>query len=296
MEENEQDTLNTSTFSKSSWDGDENINKIIDVDKLEIATNASGIETTKLERGAFGKKFVLKDNTGNLFFAKEIYEYFKQFYNVPAYTSLFSAFLSCFSHTPYPIGIKIINGKECIIFRYDVAEKESSNNLQTNINNLKEYKPLDCNKLSTLTPSESENFNKLFIHVFFFNLPDRKFENLIFSENGMHHIDIDCDKKFMFDKIVKYQVDYLLQCGKNLAENCSDSTKYQEKAIRKIERIDYDKFIDRFIRNCIVLNVPLKDAFGCLKENLEQMQTSIPGCGRNPARRAERRYMYVLQN
>ena len=274
MEENEQDTLNTSTFSKSSWDGDENINKIIDVNKLEIATNVSEIEPKKMQRGAFGEKFILKDNTGNLFFAKEIHEVFKQCYNVPAYISLFSAFLSCFSHTPYPIGIKIINSKEYIIFRYDVAEKESSDNLQTNINNLKEHKPLDCNKLSTLTPSESENFNKLFIHVFFFNLQDRKFENLIFSKNGMHHIDLDF-RNFMFDKVLKYQVDYLLQCGKKLAENCSDCAKYQEKAIRKIERIDYGKFIDRFIRNCIALNVQPKDAFDCLKKNLEQMQTSI---------------------
>ena len=72
MEENEQDTLNTSTFSKSSWDGDENINKIIDVNKLEIATNVSEIEPKKLQRGAFGEKFILKDNTGNLFFAKEM--------------------------------------------------------------------------------------------------------------------------------------------------------------------------------------------------------------------------------
>ena len=46
-----------------------------------------------------------------------------------------------------------------------------------------------------------------------------------------------------FDKVLKYQVDYLLQCGKKLAENCSDCAKYQEKAIRKIERIDYEKKI-----------------------------------------------------
>ena len=92
MEEN---LLNTSVelnTSVDSWNGDEDVNKIIDL---------RNTQDTKLNvAGAQGDKCQLTSDS-KTYFAKE-YKTSEQLLE----TASCSAMLSCFSHTPYPVGIK----------------------------------------------------------------------------------------------------------------------------------------------------------------------------------------------
>ena len=107
---------------------------------------------------------------------------------------------------------------------------------------------------------ERENVVKLAVHNFFFNIRDRKRQNLIFQKNKMIHIDLD-EALFLDDDTYDKTnaiIDFL-----NEASPLTDNkiVKSRDNTINKILNIDYEKFIKRYMRNCIVLGISKEEAY-----------------------------------
>lgn len=73
------------------------------------------IQENRINEGACGDKYKLMDEKNNTYFCK-VFRSNKQYLQEQAFCS---AFVSCFSHTPYPIGIKTINNAQYLVWRYD---------------------------------------------------------------------------------------------------------------------------------------------------------------------------------
>lgn len=274
----EEDLLNTSV---DSWDGDEDINKIIDLQNTQDIQLDVG--------GQHGDKYKL--TSGNrTYFAKE-YKASEQLLE----TASCSAMLSCFSHTPYPVGIKKINNKNFIVFRYDQEDdtkQETNQQIHQYLESINSKLFLEWNDRNSYIKNFALQFNDLpvygknyFIQLItqlcFFGLKDRHSNNILFEKNGMHHIDIDYDNKFMFDansvNDLKALYGYYIQIladvnNNNIINQCH---QYLTNTINKILNIDYGKFTDRFIRNCIVLGVKEEDAYNHYNTFINNMRTYV---------------------
>ena len=115
--------------------------------------------------------------------------------------ALSGAFISCFSHTLYPCGITHNDkGRLFLVWRYKNYNKENEiffnyNYIEKEYNNDKELKSKFC----TMTEKMQKYAIMLNIHQFFFNLYDRKIENLILTDSKLIHIDLDrCFFFFLF--------------------------------------------------------------------------------------------------
>ena len=115
----------------------------------------------------------------------------------------------------------------------------------------------------------------------FFGLKDRISNNMLFEENGMHHIDIDYNNNFMFDKdginnlisLYGYYIQILANVNdNNIIQQCQ---QYLNNTINKIHNIDYGKFADRFIRNCIVLGIKEADAYTYYQTFINNMKDYV---------------------
>lgn len=282
-----EDLLNTSV---DSWNGDENINKIIDVDAL--------VEGKEIVEGKHGQKYILTDTkTQQKYFAKSLDPTYnaEQQKNQKLETACCSAMLSCFSHTPYPVGIKKINNKDFIVFRYDEEDNTKQETNQqihqyledinsTLLNNWakqNEYINFFTSKFQSLPAYGKYYFIQLITHICFFGLKDRVSNNMLFEKNGMHHIDTDHDNKFMFDTTsindLKALYAYYIQILANVNDNniIQQCQQYLNKTINKINNIDYRKFADRFIRNCMVLGVKEEDAYNYYNTFIKNMLTYV---------------------
>ena len=126
----EEDLLNTSV---DSWNGDEDVNKMIDINAL--------VAKKEIIEGKHGQKYILTDTkTQQKYFAKSLDPTYnaEQQKNQKLETACCSAMLSCFSHTPYPVGIKNINNEDFIVFRcdeeYDTKQNRQIHNYLNYIN------------------------------------------------------------------------------------------------------------------------------------------------------------------
>ena len=272
----EEDLLNTSV---DSWNGDKDVNKMIDINAL--------VEQKEIVEGKHGQKYILIDTkTQQKYFAKSLDPTYnaEQQKNQKLETACCSAMLSCFSHTPYPVGIKKINNKDFIVFRYDEEDNTKQETNQqihqyledinsTLLNNWakqNEYINFFTSKFQSLPAYGKYYFIQLITHICFFGLKDRISNNMLFEKNGMHHIDIDYinnNINFMFDttsiedliSVYGYYIQILANVNdNNIIQQCQ---QYLNKTINKINNIDYRKFADRFIRNCMVLGVKEEDAY-----------------------------------
>ncbi|GEM_PF-6483258 len=199
-----------------------------------------------------------------------------------------SAFLSCFTHTPFPVGMK----DESIIWRYDETDPEIKqyqqhiglmfnfftalpDNIILSLFTNKQYQ----DGVKTLLSQKEGQLHKYLVQMLmyqsFFSMYDRKAGNMVFGRNTLSQIDIE-DEDMMGDD--KYRLfffyfnDYTpgISCAEKifLLERFADKQKtlnFIEKTATKINNINYDKFIDRYIRNCVVLNIDEKTAFEHLK-------------------------------
>ena len=104
---------------------------------------------------------------------------------------------------------------------------------------------------------------------------------MLFEKNGMHHIDTDHDNKFMFDTTsindLKALYAYYIQILANVNDNniIQQCQQYLNNTINKIHNIDYGKFADRFIRNCIVLGIKEADAYTYYKAFITKMKDYV---------------------
>lgn len=282
MEENS-NLLNETT---SSWIDDEGLYK-----RTEELQN---LQTEKqIKVGCFGDKYILNDGCKQ-YFAKETDEllfYFDKYYY--SHIALYSAFISCFSHTPYPITIITIDDKKYTLYRYD--KKKEINNYTTNTK-----KPIieqvlckvpnvdimdialhkinkDKNITSMLSNRDIKNIVQICIHQIFFYMEDRKFENFLFCQNGIHYIDID-SPDFMFSqhtnnkykKHIEKNIGCIFEILNDLDIVCKDNNKgdiveqYIKLEINKIKDINFETFIERYIGRCVALDVDKETAFDYL--------------------------------
>ena len=206
----EEDLLNTSV---DSWNGDEDVNKIIDLQNTQdTKLNVGGVQ---------GKKYKLTNNNKQ-YFAKQLTDgnrihHLLEIASSSAFISCFShtpypvgikniqCEISCFSHTPYPVGIKNIQCEDFAVLRFDEhcvnnVDWETKTALETFMNSfctVAHYQFLFINKDTHKTYWEKlpEKMKKyiiqLCVHQFFFSFVDRKYDNIIITDNGIHHIDTD---------------------------------------------------------------------------------------------------------
>ena len=195
-----------------------------------------------------------------------------------------SAFLSCFTHTPFPVGVK----DESIIWRYDETDPD--------IKQYQQYIGLMFNFCSALPDDiilpflKKEQYQdgvkrllsqkkgqlhkylvQMLMYQSFFSMYDRKAGNMVFGRNTLSQIDIEDEDMTGYDEyrlFFFYFNDYTpgISCAEKifLLERFADKQKtlnFIEKTATKINNINYDKFIDRYIRNCVVLNIDEKTAF-----------------------------------
>ena len=274
-------------FSVSSWDGDPEIYSPVNMEKLKVTEEIKGGQDHG-KNGMYGDKYICTNNGKNKYFAKNVIEY--NCIEIDAAdnlleTALSSAFISCFSHTPYPVGIKTIKGQKNIVFRYNKNTLQTTQaeddwlNLFIFVTEAQEIKKafvqlnIQYNKLSIAV---KKIIIQLFIHVFFFGLDDRKRDNLILSINGMHHVDVDRFGQFMFQNNEKQKIAYekiktMLPLLKGDENTITTITTIFNNTINKILQIDYKKFVDRFIRNSIVLGIKQQDAFQYLQNFVNKM-------------------------
>ena len=281
----EEDLLNTSV---DSWNGDEDVNKMIDINAL--------VAEKEIIEGKHGQKYILIDTkTQQKYFAKSLDPTFnaEQRKNQKLETACCSAMLSCFSHTPYPVGIKNINNEDFIVFRCDEEYDTKQNRQRHNdLNYINETWKSDWNNQELHIENFVSNFNSLplygknyFIqvitHLCFFGLKDRISNNMLFEKNGMHHIDIDDNNEFMFDTASINNLISLYGSYINILVNVNDQyiiepcNQYLNHTINKILNIDYGKFADRFIRNCIVLGIKEADAYTYYKAFITKMKDYV---------------------
>lgn len=143
--------------------------------------------------------------------------------------ALSGAFISCFSHTPYPVGKTYDNkGQSFLVWHYDDCQKKDNDNNEYNIffnyNYIEdEYK--NDKKLKKQFYKMDRKMQKyaimLHIHQFFFNLYDRKIENLIFTDSKLIHIDLDRCFFFSFQKVKHLNVKtnfaiFMIVCQKRM--------------------------------------------------------------------------------
>lgn len=210
------------------------------------------IQENRINEGTCRGKYVLTDDKNNTYFCK-VFQSNKQYLQEQAFCS---AFVSCFSHTPYPIGIKTINNAQYLVWRYDsnddmFGKEESFYNYNL---------PQKYDTTTFLSMDERERVVKLAVHNFFFNIRDRKLPNLIFQKNKMIHIDLD-EALFSYDDTYDKTnaiIDFLNKVSQQTNNNIIE---YRTNTINKILNIDYEKFIKRYMRNCIVLGISKEEAY-----------------------------------
>ena len=112
----------------------------------------------------------------------------------------------------------------------------------------------------------------LHIHQFFFNLYDRKLENLILTDEKLIHLDLDRCFFFFFkeeEETFKFK-DKFCNLYDSLSKENDTLSQWKDETIRKINNIDYNIFIKRYIRNCIVFDIPVEIAFQKLQNFVEK--------------------------
>ena len=278
----EEDLLNTSV---DSWDGDEDINKIIDLTNTTSEALSVG--------GLRGEKYKLTTTRDDKqWFAKECIDG-KQ----PLEIACCSAMLSCFSHTPYPVGVRKINNKDFIVFRYD----KNDNLKEEEIKNIKPFIDTFCTvaqnqngycfplidnikkygqQFKSLSDNHKRNIIQLCTQIIFFNLYDRKYDNIFFHNSSIVHMDVDFKNKFMFANNFGNQIRPIMYFLAFLKEAINDDKmmekylEYFQLTINKIKDIDYKTFLKRYIRNCIVLGYDEEKAYSYLNNTfLKNMRT-----------------------
>ena len=159
-----------------------------------------------------------------------------------------------------------------------------------------------------LTEKMKKYIIQICVHQFFFSFFDRKYDNIIITDNGIHHIDTDTDGVgdwFMFavnghqDRYnkVKLFITFLHDISPNDKQLCN----FFNTEIDKIKKIDYEKFVNRYIRNCIVLDITAQDAYSYLKDHVinkmyEFFQTTLEGCyNLEPQNIQENEYFKILK-
>ena len=258
-------------MSISSWKTED-----MNSDADEFKNNVNQFTLEEITIGACGEKYKLKLQD-KCFFKKQCVDnngYFAQ-------QALSSAFISCFSHTPYPVG-KTYNdkGRSFLVWRYDDCQKKDNDNNEYNIFfNYRyiedEYK--NDKKLKEQFYKMDKKMQKyaimLHIHQFFFNLYDRKLENLILTDEKLIHIDLDrCFFFFFQDGLTFKCKDKFCNLYDSLSKENDTLSQWKDETIRKINNIDYNIFIKRYIRNCIVFNIPCEIALNTLKTFVKKMQ------------------------
>ena len=279
MEEKINDTLNASI---DSW-VEEYDNKNNDITELN-----KSMQKEQIDKGVVGgKKYILYDNNNNKkFFAKQLSSDNSRTQHLLEIASS-SAFISCFSHMPYPIGIKNIDGKDFIVLRFEKKtadiDEETEEPLKPFINSFctVHHRDLIINTLDhkedwqSLSAKHKKYIIQLCVHQFFFSFFDRKYDNIIITDNGLHHIDTDLSgigDWFMFASNghqerynkVKSFITFL----HNISPNDMSLTNLFQTEINKIKKINYEKFVNRYIKSCIVLGIDKKEAYTYIKESI----------------------------
>ena len=266
--ENESDA----DISISSWKT-EDMNSDVD----EFKNNVNKFTLEPIEKGFCGKKFKLKLQD-KCFFKKQLIDDD----NSVAQQALSSAFISCFSHTPYPVGKTYDDtGQSFLVWRYDDCQKKDNDNNEYNIffnyNYIDEDKYNDMEYLKAQFCKMDKKKQKyaimLHIHQFFFNLYDRKLENLILTDEKLIHIDLDrCFFLFLKEGETFKFKDKFCNLYDSLSKENDTLSQWKDETIKKINNIDYNIFIKRYIRNCIVFDIPCKTALNTLKTFVTKME------------------------
>ena len=260
---------NEDNASISSW---KTIN--IENDINEFKNNVNKFTLERIEEGVCGKKYKLKLQD-KCFFKKQ----FVDNNGYLAEQALSGAFISCFSHTPYPVGKTYDDkGQSFLVWRYDDCQKNydeeneiffNYKDIENEYNNDKELKSKFCK----MTEKMQKYAIMLNIHQFFFNLCDRKPDNLILTNNKLIHIDLDrCFFFFSTDGSTFKYKDKFCNLYESLSKENNKLIQWRNETISKIKNIDYDVFIKRYIRNCIVFNIPCKIALKTLKTFITKMK------------------------
>ena len=258
-------------MSISSWKT-EDMNSDVD----EFKNNVNKFTLEPIEKGFCGKKFKLKLQD-KCFFKKQLIDDD----NSVVQQALSSAFISCFSHTPYPVGKTYDDkGQSSLVWRYDDCQKKDNDNNEYNIFFNYNYIEKDYNDMEYLKAQFCKMDKKkqkyaimLHIHQFFFNLYDRKLENLILTDEKLIHLDLDRCFFFFFTEGETFKFkDKFCNLYDSLSKNNKDLIEWKNETIRKINNIDYNIFIKRYIRNCIVFDIPCKIALNTLKTFVVKMK------------------------
>ncbi|MBQ7552109.1 MAG: hypothetical protein IJT15_01500 [Rickettsiales bacterium] len=286
MEEKTNDELNASI---DSW-VEEYDNKNNDITELN-----KSMQKKPINKGVFGgKKYILcYDNNNKHFFAKQLTDVDQTQHLLEIASS--SAFISCFSHTPYPIGIKKIDSEDFIVLRFEEEianiNEQMKELLKPFINSFCTIKPY--HKLLINTSDHTESWKKLTdkirkyiiqlcVHQFFFGFFDRKYDNIIITKNGLHHIDTDLsgiNDSFMFEsryyQNIYNKVKAFIIFLQNISPSDESLTNLFHTEINKIKNIDYEKFVNRYIKSCIVLGIDKKEAYNYINEHIVQKMLKI---------------------
>ena len=290
---NDQNPMNETT---SSWTT-ENMNN----DVNRYYTNKNKFNKQPINQGIFGEKYIL-NNENAKFFEKydtslSSNEDYKNYITGDldkislSSQALNSAFVSCFSHTPYPVGIKYIDKKPFVVWRFDEKDesvkdfesKHKENIYGADFRKMFFYRDVLGNIKDDLNQAiKNENINKAIIQLnvqqVFFAMFDRKYDNIVIKNDRLSHLDatdenaIKENYSFLYNgredlgtllRYIELLDDYIIKNQENI--------KIVQNQIKKIQNIDYNLFVERYIRNCLVLGIKEEEALECLTKFVRNM-------------------------